>query len=147
MAIRFFSEGINFQPREKSKVKKWLVSVINEELRVPGNINIIFCGDTYLADLNKAYLNHNTFTDILTFPFEEEHGEITGDIYLSIDRVKDNSEFFKQPFEKELARVMVHGVLHLLGFKDKSVSERKRMTEMENYYLEKLNTVNVSRGT
>ena len=146
-SIRFFSEGISFILKEKRKIREWLVLVIKEEFMLPGDINYIFCGDDYLADLNKTYLDHNTFTDILTFPLPDKNVKISGDIFISIDRVKENSTSFDQPFETELKRVMVHGVLHLLGFKDKTRVEKECMTEKENYYLRKVACINVSRGT
>jgi len=146
-SIRFFSEEVRFVLKEKRKIRSWLSIVLQEESCTPGNINIIFCGDEYLAGLNLAYLDHNTFTDILTFPLEEIKGKISGDIYISIDRIRENSKIFHQQFEEELNRVMVHGILHLVGYKDIKSKDKKGMTEKEDYYLARMKHINVSRGT
>lgn len=134
--IRFFSEEINYTLRNKIKTRKWLTNVIREEDNFPLNINFVFCSDEYLSVLNKKYLHHNTFTDILTFPDLTNPGKIAGDIYISIDRIKGNAEKYRQPYEKELARVMVHGILHLLGYNDKTPIDRELMTRKEDYYLD-----------
>jgi rRNA maturation RNase YbeY len=114
-----------------------MMNVITEEKKVLKNINYIFCSDEFLLEFNKKYLNHSTFTDILTFPDDSVSGRISGDIYISIDRIRENSEKYAQPFEKELHRVMVHGVLHLLGYMDKTKSQKETMTLKEDYYLNK----------
>ncbi len=113
-------------------------SVIREEKKKPWYTNFIFCSDDYLADLNRTYLHHETLTDILTFPYQDEKDTISGDIFISIDRVKENADEFHQDFEKELQRVMVHGVLHLIGYSDQGKMKKKIMTEREDYYLEKV---------
>ena len=137
-SIRFFSEDIDFILKDKIRVRNWLKKVIAEENKGPFHINYIFCSDGYLLELNKKYLNHSTLTDILTFPDTTPSGEESGEIYISIDRIKENASKFKQSFEKELYRVMVHGILHLSGYKDKSENEKKLMTMMEDYYLDKI---------
>ena len=111
--IQFFSEGISFTLKNKTGIRKWLDLVILGEKKKPWYINIIFCSDDYLFELNKTYLKHETLTDILTFPYQEDQRTITGDIFISVDRVKENAIEFNQDFEKELSRVMVHGILHL----------------------------------
>ena len=136
--IRFFSEEINFTFKKKTKTRNWLADVIREENQSLLNIYYIFCSDEYLVKLNEKYLHHHTLTDILTFPGITHPKKISGDIYISVDRIKENSEKYLQAFEDELARVMVHGILHLLGYKDKTRSDRKLMTRKEDYYLEKL---------
>jgi probable rRNA maturation factor len=133
--IRFFSEEINFVFKHKIKTRKWLTNVVREENSLLLDLNYIFCSDNYLSDLNKKYLNHNSFTDILTFPDTSDQDKISGDIYISVERIKDNAEKYTQPFDKELARVMVHGLLHLLGYRDKTSGEKKLMTMKEDYYL------------
>ena len=111
--------------------------MIREENKSLLNVNYIFCTDEYLSELNHKYLRHSTFTDILTFPDHSDPEKISGDIYISVDRVRENADKYLQIFDHELARVMVHGMLHLLGFKDKSREERALMTQKEDYYLEK----------
>jgi rRNA maturation RNase YbeY len=114
-----------------------LIRAISEENKKPWYINFIFCNDDYLLELNKVYLNHITLTDILTFPFAEQPEIISGDIYISIERVVENAENFGEPKDRELRRVMIHGVLHLIGYKDKTGTERKKMREKEDYHLNK----------
>jgi probable rRNA maturation factor len=135
--IRFFSEKINFTFKKKIRTRTWLINVIREEHKSPFNINYIFCSDEYLLELNKQYLSHTTFTDILTFPDLSIPKKISGDIYISVERIIENAEKYHQPFEKELARVMVHGILHLLGYEDKSSKAKRKMTGKEDYYLNK----------
>ena len=137
-SIRFFSEEIDFILKDKIRVRNWLKKVIAEENQGPFQISYIFCSDGYLLELNKKFLNHSTLTDILTFPDTTPSGEESGEIYISIDRIRENASKFKQPFEKELYRVMVHGILHLSGYKDKSGNEKKLMTMKEDYYLHKI---------
>jgi probable rRNA maturation factor len=115
-----------------------MANVIKEENKILKNINYIFCSDEFLVGLNIKYLNHSTLTDILTFPDDSVTGRISGDIYISIERIRENSKKYVQPFEKELHRVMVHGVLHLLGYRDKTKSEKETMTLKEDYYLKKI---------
>jgi len=138
--IQFFSEGIPFTLKNKTGIRKWLKVVIREEKKKPWYINFIFCSDEYLLDLNKTYLQHETLTDILTFPYQDATETISGDIFISIDRVKENAVEFRQDFEKELQRVMVHGVLHLIGYSDHGKKKKKIMTEREDHYLEKNNS-------
>jgi probable rRNA maturation factor len=136
--IRFFSEEINFTFKKKIRTRNWLTNVIREENNSPLNINYVFCSDEYLSELNKKYLHHYTFTDILTFPDFSNPKKISGDIYISVERTKENAEKFQQAFDKELARVMVHGILHLLGYNDKTPKDRELMTRKEDYYLDKI---------
>ena len=136
--IQFFSEDINFIFKNKIQTRNWLAKVIEKENKGLLNINYIFCSDEFLLELNKKYLNHSTLTDILTFPDDSVNGKISGDIYISIERIRENSEKYTQPFDKELHRVMVHGVLHLLGYKDKTKNEKETMTLKEDYYLKKI---------
>ena len=133
--IQFFSEDFNYTPKSKGKLRIWLTSVIKVEKKKPWYINFIFCSDEYLYELNRNYLKHETLTDIITFPFTGEEGNISGDVFISIPRVKENAGKFGQDFESELHRVMIHGILHLLGYKDKSKEEKKEMTAKENQYL------------
>ena len=136
-SIQFFSEGIPYTLKNKTGIRKWLNVVIREEKKNPWYINFIFCSDEYLLELNKSYLKRETLTDILTFPSQDNNDTISGDIFISIDRVKENAAIFQQDLEKELQRVMVHGVLHLIGYSDHGKKKKEIMTEREDHYLEK----------
>ena len=121
---------------EINQNKKWLNQVILNEAKVEGDITYIFCNDDYLLEKNIRFLNHNTLTDVITFDYCEGNS-VSGDIFISIERVKENSVVFKVDFLTELNRVMVHGLLHLLGYKDKTERESNLMRKKENYYLSK----------
>ncbi len=108
--------------------------LINNERKKQGEINFIFCSDDYLLDMNKQYLQHDYFTDVITFDYSENN-ILSGDVFISIDRIKENAGEYKVPFEQELQRVMIHGVLHLAGYNDKTDEEKKEMTDKENEYL------------
>lgn len=125
-----FNYELDFELFNENYYFDWLSRVIVGEGYEVGEISYVFCSDTYLLDINKRYLNHHTFTDIITFDYCE--GElISGDIFISIERVKDNAKDFKIAFEEELLRVMAHGVLHLMKYKDKSVSDSILMRKKE----------------
>jgi rRNA maturation RNase YbeY len=134
--IQFFSEDIRFTLKNRSVLRKWLNSVIRKENKKPWYINFIFCSDNYLLELNKTYLNHSTLTDIITFPYNDDPKTISGDIFISIERVRENAKEFNQEFDLELKRVMVHGVLHLIGYSDKGKKNKEAMTAKEDHYLE-----------
>ena len=134
--IKFHSKT-NFILKNKKVIKEWIAKVIDKEQKKLGNINYIFCDDKYLLDKNIKYLDHDTFTDIITFNYSEKD-IIHSDIMISIPRVKENSITFDNSFSEELNRVMIHGILHLLGYNDKTERERKEMKEKEDYYLKKL---------
>ncbi|MCB0462001.1 MAG: rRNA maturation RNase YbeY [Flavobacteriaceae bacterium] len=129
-----FNYEIEFQLHSEDRIAEWLSSVIQIEKCKEGDINYIFCDDDYLYNLNVEYLNHDTLTDIISFDYSVGK-ELHGDIFISVDRVRENAEDFNQTFEDELRRVMVHGVLHYCGYKDKSEGEAKTMREKENHYL------------
>jgi len=132
--VKFFTEDISFDFKQKMPTKKWLKFVAQSEIRKLGDINIIFCSDNYLLDINIKYLGHDYFTDIITFDYCEDK-TLSGDLFISIDSVKDNAKFYGVEFEDELNRVIVHGVLHLIGYDDHTEEEQKTMREKENYYL------------
>jgi probable rRNA maturation factor len=134
-SFQFFSEGISFQLAKKPLIRKWLNQVVRSEKKNAGTVNFIFCDDDFLLRLNKQYLKHNTFTDIITFPYEDIQKTVSGDIYISITRISENSTKFHQTFNQELSRVMVHGVLHLLGYHDKTKAEKTEMKAKEDQYL------------
>jgi rRNA maturation RNase YbeY len=125
----------NFTLKDKIKIKKWILKSVEEEQRGINFISFNFCSDEYIIELNNNALKHNYYTDIITFELNYKNENIEGDIYISIDRVKENAKILKESFTNELHRVIIHGVLHLCGYKDKSSKESKKMREKENYYL------------
>lgn len=137
MSVTFFSEGIDFNPDNLQQIRKWLSNVISDKGFSEGTINYIFCNDDYLLNLNKQYLNHDTYTDVITFDYHRGN-VVSGDIFISVDRVSENAYKFKETFESELNRVIVHGVLHLCGIKDKTHEESQKMRIEEQFYLQLL---------
>jgi rRNA maturation RNase YbeY len=135
MPITFFSEQVLFTLKNKIKIRNWINNSIENEQSILGSVNYIFTSDKYLLDINKEYLNHDYFTDIITFNYCHEN-QINGDIYISIDTVKNNSQRFDVSFVDELHRVMIHGVLHLIGFDDLTEEQKEIMRQKENEYLE-----------
>ena len=133
--IHFFYEDVDFHFTTIRKTKAWLKDVFNTENKRLGELNYIFCSDEFLESINLQYLHHTTLTDIITFDTSKDVGFIEGEIFISIDRVKENALKFKVSFEDELHRVMVHGVLHLLGYSDKTSQQRKIMRKKEDAYL------------
>lgn len=134
--IIFFNEDINFKFQDKNKFKNWLKKVAEKEGFSIGNLNYIFCSDVYLHKINLEYLDHDTFTDIITFDNSESEKIIEGDIFISIERVRENSQSLNTVFENELKRVIVHGLLHLCGYDDHSVDEKQNMRSLETQYIE-----------
>jgi len=133
-AISYYAENISFTLKNKKNITLWLEEIIRKECCTAKAVSYIFCDDSYLFELNKKYLNHNTLTDTITFDYCEGN-IISGDIFISIDRVRENAIKFQNAFDSELYRVMCHGMLHLLGYSDKSESERLAMTAKEKEYL------------
>jgi rRNA maturation RNase YbeY len=136
--ILFFSET-KFKLSQKRPIKVWLNDVIKQENKKTGEINIIFYNDKQLLGINKQYLNHHTFTDVITFDYSEGRF-INGDIFISIERVRENAIKYNYTFEEELRRVMVHGVLHLCRYKDKTNDEKQEMKQREEDALVLFNT-------
>lgn len=132
MAITFFEEDVDFKLPNRNLHKKWLKEVAKTEAYVISDLNYIFCSDSYLLKINQDYLNHDTYTDIITFDNSEEEQTIEGDIFISIDRVLDNAKKEQVLFEEELHRVMSHGLLHLMGYKDKTKEDQIAMRKMED---------------
>jgi len=123
---------------KRQQLKSFIKDIFKNEKKKARSLNYIFCSDQYLLEINKTYLGHNYFTDIITFDLTEPGSKtIEGEIYISIDTVKDNAKRFKTTISKELYRVIFHGVLHLCGYDDKTITDKSQMTEKENYYLEK----------
>jgi probable rRNA maturation factor len=136
--IHFFVEKTPFAIPGKRILRRWLENAIREENWVPGAINFIICNDEYLYKMNRKYLKQKTLTDILTFPMAEDGNTVSADLYISIDRVRDNSKKYKQQVKKELARVMIHGILHLIGYDDHDEEGVKKIREKEELYLKDL---------
>ncbi len=133
--ISYFSEETPFVLKGRQRNNRWLRLVAESEIRRIGDVNIIFCSDNYLLDVNRRFLGHDYFTDIITFDYCEGD-KLSGDLFISIDTVRDNAvEYGAESFEQELARVMVHGILHLIGYDDHTPEEQKTMRAKENYYL------------
>ena len=132
--IAFLTEDITFELKEKLKHKAWLKEAAKAEGFRIGELNYIFCSDVYLLDINQKYLGHDTLTDIVTFDNSEDPKMIEGDIFISIERVQENALKFDTA-ESELKRVMVHGLLHLAGYKDKDKAQKELMTIKENEHL------------
>lgn len=134
--VSYFFEDVKFSFKGRRENNAWLKAVAESEVKRLGSINIIFCSDNCILDVNQRYLNHDYFTDIITFDYCEGN-VISGDLFISIDTVRDNAEFYKaDSFDNELQRVMVHGVLHLIGYDDHTPEDQALMREKENYYLD-----------
>ena len=133
-AIHFFWEDVSSNLKQKIRLRNWITNTIKEENKRLGELTFIFCSDTYLLSINQEYLNHNTYTDIITFNNSEDD-RIIGDIFISLERVHENALRFKVSEQDELHRVMIHGTLHLLGYTDKGKDAKALMTNKENYYL------------
>jgi rRNA maturation RNase YbeY len=156
--ISFHTEDVEFKLKNKTRLKKWIVATIEKKKRNAGDISYVFCSDSFLLKMNKEYLNHDTYTDIITFDYSIEDNKlpISGDIFISIERVKENAEKFsikksaegdnrKQEqvrFENELHRIIIHGTLHLLGYKDKTKIAKAEMTKQEDLCLAQLKKIN-----
>lgn len=134
-AVNYFTEDISFKVPHPRKTAAWIKRVALSEKKQVDQLNFIFCSDDYLLKINREYLNHNYYTDIITFPTNEGSRVIAGDIFISVERVNENAEAFDVDFIHELRRVIIHGVLHLIGFTDKSKDQKKRMREKEDAYL------------
>lgn len=137
MSIQYCSEDTSIPKFKKRNITRWIKETIHQEGKVAGDITFIFCSDAYLLEVNKQYLDHDYFTDIITFDYVEEN-LISGDIFISCDRVQENAAEFNTGFDNELRRIIIHGILHLLGYKDKSKKDKLWMTTKEDYYLNQL---------
>lgn len=132
--ITYNFEDIDFEFRGKARNNKWLRLVAESEIRKIGDIAIIFCSDNYILDINQKYLQHDYFTDIITFDYCEGD-KLSGDLFISIDTVRDNAVEYGTEFRDELNRVIVHGLLHLIGYDDHTEEDIAEMRRKENYYL------------
>jgi rRNA maturation RNase YbeY len=134
--ISFYKEDVEFTLSDEQKLANWILSIIQAENCQLQILSYIFCSDQYLHQINLEYLQHDTYTDIITFPYESPP-LIHGDIFISIDRVRENAQAFKVSFEEELRRVIIHGVLHLCGYPDKTEEEASKMRQKEEEALSK----------
>lgn len=134
-AINFFSQDLSFKLPTPRKTSTWIREVISQEKKKLVQLNYIFCSDQYLLQINQQYLNHHTLTDIITFDNSEEIATIEGDVFISVERVKENAGSLETAFDEELHRVLIHGVLHLAGYTDKSNRKKLEMRKKEDAYL------------
>ena len=132
--ISYFNEDTAFHFKGKTLTNRWLRMVAGSEIKQVGDISIIFCSDNYILDVNMRYLQHDYFTDIITFDYCEGD-KLSGDLFISVDSVRENAVYYGTEFDDELNRVIVHGVLHLIGYDDHTPQEQRVMREKEDYYL------------
>ena len=138
--IHFFSEQVPYTVRHKRLIREWILRAVKKENHAVGELNFIICSDRYLRSVNKKFLNHDYFTDIITFPNTEPGSKIiSGDICISIDRIRQNAKEYNVRVTEELHRVMIHGVLHLCGYDDHTPEEKKLMRKREDFWLKKMN--------
>lgn len=135
--INFYNEDINYKLQNKRLVKKWIEETIVAEGYFLQELNFILCSDEYLLRINQDFLQHDDYTDVITFDNSEALKTIVGDIFISIDRIKENAAMYKLATADELCRVIIHGTLHLLGYKDKTKAAKTEMTSKEDLYLAK----------
>lgn len=132
--VRYYCEDIKFIFKNKLANNRWLKMVAGSEIKTLGDISIIFCSDNYILDVNLRYLHHDYFTDVITFDYCEGN-RLSGDLFISVDSVRENAVEFGTEFNDELHRVIVHGLLHLIGYDDHTLEDQKLMREKEDYYL------------
>lgn len=137
MSVFFHSEETNFKLSGESKYEHWIIALLQERGFSAGDINVIFTSNDFLLGINQRYLNHNYFTDVITFDYSEGKN-ISGDIYISVVQVAVNAREYKDTFTRELARVIIHGVLHLIGFNDSNITEKREIRRMEDDALKRL---------
>ena len=133
--VRYFFEDIKFEYKNRQFNNRWLKMVSESEICRLGDINIIFCSDPYILGINLQYLGHDYFTDIITFDYSEKP-VLSGDLFISVDSVRENAAFYGTEFNEELHRVIVHGILHLIGYDDHTDADTAVMRQKENYYLQ-----------
>ena len=134
MAIYFHKEGTDFNYRHKKRCRNWINEIVEHSGFAVADLNIIFSSNTHLLKINREYLNHNYNTDVITFDYSEKE-KISGDIFIGIDKVKENSKLYKVSLVSEINRVIIHGVFHLMGYNDADDKERQKMRELENEAL------------
>ncbi|MBT8189620.1 MAG: rRNA maturation RNase YbeY [Saprospiraceae bacterium] len=132
--IAFYCEDVDFSLEDKDNLREWLLEVVRTENKTISSLDYIFCSDQHLLEINKKYLDHDYYTDIITFPLNTD--PIESNVFISIDRVKENAQLYNQSFIDELHRVIVHGLLHMIGYNDKTQEDEFQMREKENSYLQ-----------
>ncbi len=137
-SIQFFTEDISYQIKGKGILRRGIVQLISEKGYQAGTINIVFCSDQFLKGYNKKYLNHDYYTDVVAFDLSVNKQEITGDIFISLDRVRENAKIFNVAIKIEIARVIGHGVLHLTGMEDSTEESKQTMRTEEDSFLSNL---------
>lgn len=144
--ISFFKQNTAFDIKHKSKIKVWLKNIAAEYGFAAGDLNYVFCDDEYLLQMNRQYLGHDYYTDIITFDSREDAASkrLDGDIFISVDTVRANGEQYGEGFAREIMRVMAHGLLHLVGFDDHTAAQQKKMRAAENKALEQWDTIMTS---
>jgi probable rRNA maturation factor len=135
MAISFHKHNVKFQLRASTTLRRFIESRVMPQSKKQLELSYVFCNDEFLLGLNRTFLNHDYYTDIITFPIEEDKGKIKAEIYISIERVKENAEKLKVDFNEELLRVMFHGILHLMGYKDKTKLQKAAMRNEEDKWI------------
>jgi rRNA maturation RNase YbeY len=138
--IFFYNEDTKYVLVSKRKIRSWLLSVVEHEQKELGRVSYIFCSDDYLLEVNKQYLKASYYTDIITFDYTEGY-LVSGDVFISVDRVKENAKLYGQKYCQEMLRVILHGVLHLCGYNDKTEQEIEQMRGKEDYYLQEFDLV------
>ena len=138
--VSFNNGDVVFKLKNKTLLKQWISSVVAKKKRKAGEISFVFCSDEYLLGINKKFLNHDTYTDIITFDYSKGDLKtaVSGEIYISVERVGENAKKFSKTLEDELHRVIIHGILHLLGYMDKTKAAKAEMTKQENNSLRSL---------
>jgi probable rRNA maturation factor len=139
-AINFFTQDVNFDLKDKAALRRWITATAKNEGYTIEALNYIFSSDKFLHKINEQYLHHDNYTDIITFDLSYPNSQLPtsnlqGEIFISIERIKENAKMFKTTFKNELHRVMIHGVLHLIGYKDKTKADKANMRKKEDYYL------------
>jgi probable rRNA maturation factor len=136
--VYFFFDNVRISLRDRTKLKQSIELLFKKEKKFLVSLNYIFCSDKRMLYINWKYLKHDFYTDIITFDLSEEKNKIVGEIYISVDRVLENSTAFKKPFSKELSRVIFHGALHLCGYKDKTNKQKRQIRKREDYYISQI---------
>ena len=139
--IEYYSEDIDFSLPKEEEVTKWLNGILEAEQKELDSITYVFCKDEYLLSINQTYLKHDDFTDIITFPYNRN--PVEGDVFISVERASENATTYKVELIDEIHRLLVHGLLHLVGYDDKDVASKEKMTSLENLYLSKRTFVGI----
>lgn len=143
--INFYNEDVDFKLKNKLILKRWIKQVIDSYGFKAGELSYVFCSDDKILEVNRQFLQHDYYTDVITFDYDED-GVVSGDMYISVDTVKTNAEQYAPSFEREMQRVIIHGVLHLCGLKDKQPDDEKKMRAAEEKALAMLDEIMAQKG-